>query len=117
MKPTPTERLALDKARTLTPMTMDVAAAVAALPDLQHFARRHDRLRLAETRLVWAAEEWQRRELRLALYRYALRDGNRTEITHQRVTTLDIPTKRIRTNLTYAFQNLQNAESATFRLF
>lgn len=117
MKPTPTERLALNAARTLTPMTMEEAAAIAALPDLQNFARRHDRLRLAETRLVWAAEEWQRRQLRLALYRYAVREGNRTEITHQRVTTLDTPTKRIRSNLTYAFQNLQKAEAATFRLF
>ena len=117
MKPTPTERLALDKARTLTPLTMDEAAANAALPDLQHFARRHDRLRLAQTRLVWAAEEWQRRQLRLDLYRYAVREGDRTEITHQRVTTLDTPTKRIRAALTYAFQNLQKAEEATFRLF
>jgi len=117
MKPTPTERQALDKARTITPLTMEEAAAIAALPDLQTFARRHDRLRLAETRLVWAAEEWQRRELRLSLYRYALREGNRTEITHQRVTTLDTPTKRIRNALTYAFANLQKAEDSTFRLF
>ena len=117
MKPTPTERLALDKARTLTPLSIEDASALAALPDLQHFARRHDRLRLAETRLVWAAEEWDRRELRLSLYRYAVRDGDRTEIHHQRVTALDTPTKRIRERLVYHFRLLQEAETAAFRLF
>ena len=57
------------------------------------------------------------RELRLDLYRYAVREGDRTEITHQRVTALDKPTKRIRTALTYAFHALQRAESALYRLF
>ncbi len=68
MKPTPTERAALDHARTLTPLTLEDAAAIARDPDLQTFARRHDRVRLAQTRLVWAADAWQQRELRLSLY-------------------------------------------------
>ena len=117
MKPTPTERLALRKARTLTPLTLEEATALCALPDLLEFARRLDRLRLAQTRLVWAAEEWDRRELRLALYAAAVREGNRTEITHQRVTALDTPTKRIRQNLLRHFRGLQDAEHAAARFF
>ena len=116
MKPTPTERLALRKAHTLTALPLETAAALSALPDLLTFARRHDRQRLAETRLVWAAEEWDRRERRLALYRLAIRQGDRTEITRQRVTALDTSTKRIRANLIRHFRALTEAESAAFRL-
>ena len=117
MRPTPTERLAMDTAATLTPLTLEDAAAIAALPDLLAFARRHDRLRLAQTRLVWAAEEWDRRELRLSLYRYAVRDGDRAETRHQRVTAMDTPTKRIRENLVYRLRALLEAEEAADRLF
>jgi len=117
MRPTPTERRALDKAATFTPLTLEEAAALCALPDLMDFPRRLDRLRLAQTRLVWAAEEWHRRELRLSLYRYAVRDGDRTEITHQRVTALDTPTKRIREELLRHFRALLDAEEAADRLF
>ena len=76
-----------------------------------------DRLRLAQTRLAWAAEEWDRRELRLSLYRYAVRENDRAEIRHQRVTALDTPTKRIRDSLCYRFKELQNAEESTRRFF
>ena len=116
MKPTPTERLALAKARTLTALPLEDAATLSALPGLLDFAHRHDRVRLAQTRLVWAAEEWDRRELRLSLYRYAVRDSNRTEIRHRRVTALDTPTERIRQNLIRHFRGLQEAEAAAFRL-
>jgi hypothetical protein len=117
MKPTPVERLALDKARTLTPLSQEEAAAIANAPDLLDFARRHDRVRLAQIRLVWATEDWERRELRISLYRCAVRDGDRTEITHQRVTAFDTPTQRIRDNLVYRFRRLQEAEAAAYRLF
>ena len=117
MKPTPTERLAIQKARTLTPLTLEEAAALAALPDLLTFPRRLDRVRLAQTRLVWAAEEWDRRERRLALYRLAVREGDRTEITHKRVTALDTPTKRIRDNLLRHYRALTEAEQTADRLF
>jgi hypothetical protein len=116
MKPTPTERAALDQARTLTPLTLEDAAAIARAADLQTFARRHDRVRLAQTRLVWAAEEWHRRELRLSLYRYAVRDADRTEIHRQRVTALDTPTDRIRRTLITAHRNLLAALTAADRL-
>ena len=96
MKPTPTERAALDKARTLEALPLEEASELSHRPDILDFDHRHDRLRLAQTRLVWAAEEWRRRELRLDLYRYALRKGDRTEIHYHRVTALDTPTKRIR---------------------
>ena len=117
MRPTPTERRALSTARLLTPLTLEDATALASLPDLLAFPHRHDRLRLAETRLVWAAEAWRQRELRLSLYRLALRQGDRTEIHRQRVTPLDTPTKRIRYVLTDNFHALQTAQDAAFRLF
>ena len=117
MKPTPTERLAIAKARTLDALPLEEAAALAALPDLLTFPHRHDRLRLAQSRLVWAAEEWDRRELRLSLYRYAVRDGHRTEIHHQRVTALDTPTQRIRDNLLRHYRALTEAEQTADRLF
>jgi hypothetical protein len=117
MKPTPTERAALDHARTLTPLTLEHAAALSRAPDLQTFARRHDRVRLAQTRLVWAAEAWQQRELRLSLYRYAVRDADRSEIHRQRVTALDTSTAHIRRALVTAHRNLLDAETAAFRLF
>ena len=116
MKPTPTERQALARARTVTQLAQEDAAAIAATPDLLTFPRRHDRVSLAATRLAWAAEEWDRRELRLALYHHALRDADRTEISRLRVTALDTPTKRIRDNLTYRYRALQEAEAAAFRL-
>ena len=117
MKPTPTERAALDKAHALRPMELEEASALSRAPDLQTFARRHDRVRLAQTRLVWAAENWNRRELRLAMYRYAMRDGDRTEIHYHRVTSLDTPTSRIRRELLDAHRALLAAEEAAFRLF
>jgi hypothetical protein len=116
MKPTTTERAALDQARTLTPLTLENAATIARAADLQTFARRHDRVRLAQTRLVWTAEEWHRRELRLSLYQYAVRDGDRTEIHRQRVTALDTSTDRIRRTLIAAHRNLLDAEAAADRL-
>jgi hypothetical protein len=116
MKPTPTERTALDLARTLTPLTLEDAAALARAPDLQSFARRHDRVRLAQTRLVWTAEAWQQRELRLSLYRYAVRDADRSEIHRQRVTALDTSTAHIRRALVTAHRNLLDADAAAFRL-
>jgi len=117
MKPTPTERAALDKARTLKPMELEEASALSRAPDLQTFARRHDRVRLAQTSLVWAAEAWRQRELRLSLYRYAVRDEDRTEKHRQRVTALDKPTARIRRALVDAHRALLAAEDAAFRLF
>ena len=116
MKPTPTERRALDLAATLTPLDLETASALAAAPDLATFPRRLDRLRLAETRLVWAAEEWRRRELRLALYRYALRNADRWEITHQRVTALDTPTANIRADLLRHYHAHAEAQANTTRL-
>lgn len=117
MKPTPTERLVLATARTLNPLTREGAAALAGLPDLHDFAHRHDRQRLAETRLVWAADDWHRRQLRLALYRRALREGDRTAAALDRVTALDTPTARIRQSLTAALIDLRDAQDAAFRLF
>jgi len=117
MKPTPTERAALDKARGLRPLELEEASALSRAPDLQTFARRHDRVRLAQTRLVWAAENWNRRELRLSMYRYAVRDNDRTEIHYQRVTALDTSTARIRRELLDAHRALLAAEDAAFRLF
>lgn len=117
MRPTPTERQALATARALTPLSLEDAHALATLPDLHTFAHRHDRERLAETRLVQAAEDWQRRALRLSLYRRALRTGDRTDAAHQRVTALDTPTARIRQSLTDALTDLRDAQDAAFRLF
>ena len=116
MKTTPTERAALDLARTLTALDLETASAISRAPDLSTFARRHDRVRLAQTRLVWAAEAWQQRELRLSLYRYAVRDGDRCEIHRQRVTALDKPTARIRRTLIDARRALLDAEDAAARL-
>ena len=53
----------------------------------------------------------------LSLYRHATRQHDRTEITHQRVTALDTPTRRIREDLLYRFRRLHEAESAAYRLF
>ena len=117
MKPTPTERQALAKARTIQPMELEEAQAVAGLPDLRTFAHRVDRLRLAQTRLAWTAEEWERRQLRLALYQTALRKGDRSEIHDRRVTALDTPTKGIRRKLIDDFRALAKAETALFTLF
>ncbi len=116
MKPTPTERTALDLARTLTPLTLEDAAALARAADLQTFARRHDRVRLAQTRLVWTAEAWNQRELRLSRFRDAVRDGDRSEIHRQRVTALDVSTAHIRRALVTAHRNLLDADAAAFRL-
>ena len=117
MKPTPTERRALDRARTLTALPLEEMKPLCDAPDLQDFARRHDRVRLAETRLVWAAEEWNRRELRLALCQHALRKHDRTEISFYRVTQLDTPTRRIREDLRDCFRALEKAERAAYLLF
>lgn len=117
MKPTPTERQALKTARTLTALSLDDAAALAARSDLHAFAHRHDRQRLAETRLVQAADDWHHRQLRLSLYHHALRDGDRTETFRQRVTALDRPTKRIRQTLTDTHAALKHAQDTAFRLF
>ena len=59
---------------------------------------------------------WRRRELRLALYRHALRDGDRTETARQRVTALDVPTRRLRADLVRRLRDLREAEDAAFRL-
>ena len=116
MKPTPAERVALAHARTLKPMELEETSALSKAPDLFTFARRHDRVRLAQTRLVWAAEVWNRRELRLSLYAYAIRDNDRTEIHYHRVTALDTSTARIRRALVDAYRALAIAEKASFRL-
>jgi len=116
MKPTPAERIALDHARTLTPLDLETAAAISRAPDLNTFARRHDRVRLAQTRLVWAAEAWTQRELKLSLYAHALREQDRTSAAYYRVTALDTPTARIRRALIDAHQSLLAAEDAAFRL-
>ena len=117
MKPTPTERKALDKAHTLTALPFEEMTALCDAPDLQDFVRRHDRVRLAETRLVWAAEDWRQRENRLALYRYAVRKGDRNDISFYRVSQLDKPTKRIREILIRCFRSLEDAERAAYMLF
>ena len=117
MKPTAAERVALDLARTLRALSLEEASALSKTPDLYTFARRHDRVRLAQTRLVWAAEVWNRRELRLSMYRYAVRDNDRTEIHYHRVTALDTSTARIRRALVDAHRALATAEDAAFRLF
>jgi hypothetical protein len=117
MKPTPTERAALAAARALTPMPPEDAAALATAPDLRYFARRHDRVRLAQTRLAEAAAAWRRRELRLSLYRQALRRGDRTDAFRERVTAIDTPTARIRTALVTAHRALVDADRAAFEFF
>lgn len=117
MKPTPTERLALETARALAPLTREDAAALAELPGLLTFAHRHDRQRLAETRLVWAADDWNHRALRLSLYRRALRQNDRTGAAQDRVTALDTPTARIRRALVDALHALHAAQDESFRLF
>ena len=116
MQPTPPERAALDHARTLTPLDLETTAAISRAPDLQTFARRHDRARLAQTRLVCAAEAWTQRELRLSLHAHALREQDRTSIAYYRVTALDTPTARIRRALIDAHRALLDAEEAAGRL-
>ena len=116
MNPTPTERAALDHARTLTPLDLETAAALSRAPDLHTFARRHDRVRLAQTRLVSAAETWNQRELKLSLYSHALREQDRTSIAYYRVTALDKPTAHIRCALVDAHRSLLDAEDAADRL-
>jgi hypothetical protein len=116
MKPTPTERAALAKAKTITPLTLEEASALRALPDLLTFARRHDRVRLAATLLVAAADDWRHRELRLALYRRALRAGDRADAFHLRVTALDAPTARLRADLLRHYLALVDAEAAAWSL-
>lgn len=117
MNPTPTERLALAEARTLTALPLETAAALAGRPDLLDFRHRLDRLRLAETRLVWAADEWRRRDLRLSLYRRDLRQGDRTEAHDLRVTAIEEPTRRIRSGLLRCLRDLRHAQDFAFRLF
>ncbi len=117
MKATPTERAALAAARALKPLTAEDAAALASAPDILTFARRHDRVRLAESRLAEAADAWRRRDLRLSLYAQALRRGDRTDAFRERVTALDTPTTRIRANLVAAHRALLDAEAAAYRLF
>jgi len=116
MKPTPAERVALDHARTLTPMELEEASTLSKAPDLFTFARRHDRVRLAQTRLVWAAEVWNRRELQLSLYAHALREQDRTSAAYYRVTALVRSTARIRHALVDADRALAAAEDAAFSL-
>ena len=117
MKPTPTERAALDRARTLAPLELAEASALSRAPDLNTFARRHDRVRLAQTRLVWAAEVWNRRELQLSLYAHAIREQDRTSAAYYRVTALDRSTAHLRHALVDAHRALAIAEDAAFRLF
>jgi hypothetical protein len=116
MKPTPAERVALDHAATLTPMELEEASALSKAPDLFTFARRHDRVRLAQTRLVWAAEVWRRRELQLSLYAHALREQDRSAAAYYRVTALDRATARIRHALVDADRALAIAQDAAFSL-
>lgn len=116
MKPTPAERAALDHARTLTPMDPEEASTLSRAPDLYTFARRHDRVRLAQTHLVDAAETWHRRELQLSLYAHALRTQDRTTAAYYRVTALDRSTIRIRHALIDAHRALLAAEDAAFSL-
>ena len=117
MKPTPAEHAALDRADTLTALTLEDAAALSRAADLRDFARRHDRVRLAKTILVWKAETWKKRELRLSIYAYAVRDNDRTTKHHERITALDTPTPRIRRELVDAHRKLIAAEEAAYRLF
>jgi hypothetical protein len=116
MKPTPAERAALDHARTLTPMDPEEASTLSRAPDLYTFARRHDRVRLAQTRLIDAAEVWNRRELQLSLHAHAIRTQDRTAAAYHRVTSLDTPTDRIRRALVDAHRALLAAEDTAFRL-
>ena len=116
MKPTPAERVALDHARTLAPLDLEAASALSRAPDLFTFARRHDRVRLAQTRLVWAAEVWNRRELQLSLYQHGLRTGDQSATAYYRVTALDRSTARIRHALVDANRALAIAEDAAFSL-
>ena len=116
MKATHAEQRALDHARTLKPLDLETAAAISRAPDMQTFARRYDRVRLAQTRLVWAAEAWNQRELRLSLHAHALREQDRTSIAYYRVTALDTPTARIRRALVDAHRALAETEDAAGRL-
>lgn len=116
MKPTPAERVALDHARTLKPMELEEASALSRASDLFTFARRHDRVRLAQTRLVWAAEVWNRRELQLSLYAHALREQDRTSAAYYRVTSLDRATAHIRHTLIDADRALAKAEESAYLL-
>ncbi len=116
MKPTPSERIALAKAKSLSPLTREQAFQIADNPDLSSFDGRHDRRRLAETRLVWAAEDWIRRKSRLDFVALCRREGDRNQLNYHRVTALDHPTKRIRHNLTAALESLAEAQAAEFML-
>ena len=125
MKPTPTERAALALARTIAPLPVEEFNRLATHPDLLTFAFRHDRARLAATRLAWAAEKWEDRNRRNHLYRRALDnrykpgligDGAHWALTHYRVTALDTPTKRIRASLVYAYHRALDADAAAWQL-
>ena len=117
MKPTPAERVALDYARKLNPMDREAASALSHAPDIYTFARRHDRVRLAQAHLITAAEAWRSREQQLSLYSHALREQDRTSAAYYRVTALDRATVRIRHSLVEAHRALAIAEDAAFRLF
>ena len=116
MKPTPAERMALDMARTLRALSLEESSTLSHAPDLLTFARRHDRVRLSQPRLVWAAEVWNRRELQLSLYAHALREQDRSSAAYYRVTALDRSTARIRHALVDAHRALAAAEDAAFSL-
>ena len=77
MKPTPTERRALDKARTLDALPLEDAAALAGRSDLLDFARRYDRLRLAETRLVRDVQQVGERADLLSMFQLYFGDAGR----------------------------------------
>ncbi|MCE9614256.1 MAG: hypothetical protein K8T26_08265 [Lentisphaerae bacterium] len=125
MKPTPTERLALAAARAVKPLPLEEFHRLANHPALDTFGWRHIRHKLALTRLAWAAEEWNRREIRNHLYRDALAkrykpgligSAARSEISYLRVTQLETSTKRIREKLVYAFKRAQEAQAAAWSL-
>ncbi len=84
--------------------------------DLLSFARRHDRDRLEQFRLIQAAELWRQRDLQIALHRRALRTNDRTSAACYRITALDRSTARIRRALVTAHRNTAIAEDSAFRL-
>lgn len=125
MKTTPTERAALTRAATIKPMDPAQAHALADQPDIDTFARRHDRRQLAETYLAWAAEEYMKRKDRSEMYHRALANRHRPGLIGQsardiardyRPSPFDKPIRMVRWQLTSRHRWLIDAEAAEWRL-
>lgn len=103
MKLTPTETRALERAKGLKPMT---DADRAALPADSVTWTPLQRRRYRETRLCYAAEALDRRELRNSLYRHAISADDPQGKRDYRVTALETSTARLRSELVSAYRDL-----------